>query len=238
MRHRIHVRRLNRTTEHRIAMQRNMAQSLVQHGQITTTIAKAKAIRPFFERLVTLAVKVRQRHAAGDDVGSLRARRGIHKLLTDRSFVPAEHQAEYDAMSDATRAKTMRRVSGQRYRTGEPKGRLAFTGASIVHRLIEGVAPEYMDRPGGYTRLIHLPTRRVGDHTQLAIVQLVGEEEQPGTLTKPGKTSRARRADRRYAMAIRLAKQWSGKGRGAGKDKAGAPPKDETEEASADEQTE
>lgn len=184
-----------------------MAQSLFEHGQIRTTLPKAKDLRPFVERLVTLAVRVRRLREDGDQTGSLSARRTIHKLMHDRSLVPAEHREAYDGMSDAARSKTMRMVSGRRYRTGEPKGRLAFTGESVTHRLIETVAARYTDRPGGYTRVIRMAERRVGDHAELATLQLVGDEEAPGALTKPRKSSRRRRSDGRYAFAIRLAKQ-------------------------------
>ena len=74
MRHRIHHRKLNRTSQHRRALLRNMAQSLIEHGQITTTIPKAKNLRPYIERLVTLAVKSRntRRPAAMTVEGAIR----------------------------------------------------------------------------------------------------------------------------------------------------------------------
>ena len=50
-------------------MQRNLAQSLIEHGQIKTTLAKAKDIKPVVEKLITLAVKVRTRAAANDSAG-------------------------------------------------------------------------------------------------------------------------------------------------------------------------
>ncbi len=233
MRHRIHQKKLNRTSEHRKAMNRNMAQSLIEHGRITTTLPKAKNIKPFFEKLVTLAVKARKFRAANDHAGSLRMRRQIHKMLGERSLIPEEHREDYEMMSDASRRKALRMASGRRYRTGEPKGRLEFTGESVIHRLIETVASRFEDRPGGYTRLIKLADRRVGDDSQLAIVQLIGDEEQPTSLTKPDKTSRKRRADARYALAIKLGKK-SGK-----KDKAEAEMKSVDEsmaEAPADEE--
>ncbi len=218
MRHRIHLRKLNRTSEHRKALLRNMAQSMIEHGQITTTLPKAKTRRPFLEKLLTLAVKTRKLAALDDSAGALRARRTISRLLGDRGIIPKAHRETYAAMPDAQRAKTMRMASGRRFRTGEPKGRLAFTAESVIYRLIETIAPRYADRPGGYTRLVRLPTRRVGDHSQLAVLQLVGDEVAPGSLTKPAKTARKRRADARYAMAIKAAKGWIGKGRGAEKD--------------------
>lgn len=57
MRHRIAHRKLGRTTEHRMAMLKNMSASLIKHEQITTTLPKAKELRPYVEKLVTLAKK-------------------------------------------------------------------------------------------------------------------------------------------------------------------------------------
>ncbi len=54
MRHRVHGRKLNRTSSHRQAMFANMAMALVKHEQITTTLPKAKELRPIVEKLVTL----------------------------------------------------------------------------------------------------------------------------------------------------------------------------------------
>ena len=221
MRHRVHHRKLNRTAEHREALRRNMAQSLFEHGQITTTLPKAKDLRPFAEKLVTFAVRVRRLNDAGDRIGALAARRAIDSLLTDRVIIPGEHRAAYDGMSDAARAKSIRMVSGRRYRAGEPKGRLAFTADSVTRRLIEKIAPRYMGRAGGYTRIIRLSDTRVGDASRLAILQLVGNEQAPGSLTKPLKSARRRRTDARYAMAVKVAKGWTGKGRAVAEADAG-----------------
>jgi large subunit ribosomal protein L17 len=57
MRHKVGYRKLNRTSSHRIAMLRNMAASLIKHEQITTGVAKAKELRPYVEKLITLAKK-------------------------------------------------------------------------------------------------------------------------------------------------------------------------------------
>ena len=57
MRHRVAGRKLQRTTAHRNALFRNMAAALIKHEQITTTLAKAKELRPYTEKLVTLAKK-------------------------------------------------------------------------------------------------------------------------------------------------------------------------------------
>ena len=57
MRHKVGGRKLQRTSAHRIAMFRNMSASLIKHEQITTTLAKAKELRPYVEKLITLAKK-------------------------------------------------------------------------------------------------------------------------------------------------------------------------------------
>jgi len=55
MRHKVGGRKLQRTSAHRIALFRNMSAALIKHEQITTTVAKAKELRPYVEKLVTLA---------------------------------------------------------------------------------------------------------------------------------------------------------------------------------------
>lgn len=199
MRHRLAFRKLGRTMEHRKALRRNQAQSLFEHGQITTTLQKAKDLRPFAERMITLAKKARQ--------GDLAARRRLQRLLTERFFIPVEHQGEYDDMSNAGRRAVRRSRSGRHYRTGEGKGSLSFTVMAISHRLINEIAERYEDRQGGYTRIIRLAKTRVGDQGAQAILQLVGEEEVPSNVPKPAKSARRRRIDARYAAVVKSGKK-------------------------------
>ena len=72
MRHRVGGRKLQRTSSHRLALFRNQAAALIKHEQITTTLAKAKELRPYVEKLVTLAKK-----------GGLSNRRLAHARLLD-----------------------------------------------------------------------------------------------------------------------------------------------------------
>jgi large subunit ribosomal protein L17 len=74
MRHRVGGRKLQRTSSHRAALFRNMAAALIKHEQITTTTAKAKELRPYVEKLVTLAKK-----------GGLSNRRLAHSRLLDET---------------------------------------------------------------------------------------------------------------------------------------------------------
>ncbi|MDP6438478.1 MAG: 50S ribosomal protein L17, partial [Candidatus Brocadiia bacterium] len=72
MRHRKRGRKLNRTTAHRLALRRNMAKALLEHERIITSPAKAKEVRSFVERLITLAKRALPYQAAGG--GADRAR--------------------------------------------------------------------------------------------------------------------------------------------------------------------
>lgn len=74
MRHRRHRSRLNRTTEHRSALMRNLANALIEHEIIRTTEPKAKQLRQFVERLITIA---KDGLAANDDAGAGLAKRRL-----------------------------------------------------------------------------------------------------------------------------------------------------------------
>jgi large subunit ribosomal protein L17 len=85
MRHRVGHRKLGRVTEHRIAMLRNQAEALIRHERIETTVPKAKELRPFVERLITIA----KRGIAGGEANgrSLHARRLVLRDIQDRDVV-------------------------------------------------------------------------------------------------------------------------------------------------------
>lgn len=76
MRHRAKGRQLSRTAEHKKALLRNMAASLFRHERIVTTEAKAKELRPYAERLITLARR-----------GDLHARRQVERRIQDREVL-------------------------------------------------------------------------------------------------------------------------------------------------------
>src|SRR6476620_6556660 len=85
MRHRVSHRKLGRVTEHRIAMLRNQAHALLLHERIETTVPKAKELRPFVERIITIA---KRGVKAGDAAGrSLHARRLVLRDIQDREVV-------------------------------------------------------------------------------------------------------------------------------------------------------
>jgi len=135
MRHRVAGRRLSRTREHRLAMRRNLTASLFEHENISTTMEKAKEVRAFAEKLITLAKK-----------GTLAARRRAIALLGDRDIITDE--------------------DGER-----------VTKGTVIQKLFSEIGPRYLDRPGGYTRIIRLAMNRLGDNGRLVLLQLVGKDE-------------------------------------------------------------
>jgi large subunit ribosomal protein L17 len=84
MRHRVSHRKLGRVTEHRIAMLRNQAHALLLHEHIETTVPKAKELRPFVERIITLA---KRGVASSEASKSLHARRLVLRDIQDRAVV-------------------------------------------------------------------------------------------------------------------------------------------------------
>jgi large subunit ribosomal protein L17 len=155
MRHRVAGRQLSRTSSHRIALRRNLAVALFEHETISTTIRKAKEVKGFAEKLITLARK-----------GTLAARRQAISQLGDRDIFKDEE--------------------GQQVRKG-----------TIIGKLFSELGPRYLDRKGGYTRIIHLAKRRLGDNGELVLLQLVGSEHvdkkpkgEKGEHSKAGKTAK------------------------------------------------
>jgi len=150
MRHRVAGRRLSRTGEHRLAMRRNLAASLFEHETISTTAEKAKEVKAFAEKLITLAKK-----------GTLSARRQAIAMLGNRDIISNEE--------------------GRPVRKG-----------TIIGKLFSELGPRYLDRPGGYTRIIRLSLTRLGDNGRLVLLQLVGQDE--GSKKKSPSTKKARKS--------------------------------------------
>jgi large subunit ribosomal protein L17 len=138
-------------------MRRNLAASLIQHETISTTLEKAKEVKPFVEKLITLGKK-----------GTLSARRWAIALLGNRDIIDYEDDKPVK------------------------KG-------TIVGKLFSDIGPRYLDRAGGYTRIIRLSLRRLGDNGELALLQLVGKEEVSTKETKASKKKRSRKKAKQSA---------------------------------------
>ncbi len=94
MRHRVAHRKLGRTTEHRISLLRNLAASLFIHERIRTTLAKAKELRPFAERLITLSKKD-SLHARRQALRTMVHKEAVTKLFRDLSARFADRPGGY-----------------------------------------------------------------------------------------------------------------------------------------------
>ena len=139
MRHLRNMSKLGRNCGHRKALLVNLACSLIEHGQIKTTINRAKEARKMVDALITYAKE-----------GSEHSRRLAARKL--KINTPAE------------------KLQGKKL---------------VLEKLFTQLAPVYANRPGGYTRIIHLG-HRVGDGAQFVMIQLVDaepakKEEQPAS---------------------------------------------------------
>ena len=152
MRHLNAHRKLGRTSEHRMSMLRNLATSLInaREERIVTTVPKAKELRPFVERVITLAKRAGT--LSGDDA----AAQALHLRRQAAGFF---HAGNTRRSEDATR--------------GRKQAELPRTaGVAALKRLFGELGKRYAERPGGYTRIIRLG-RRDGDNAELAIIELV-----------------------------------------------------------------
>lgn len=207
MRHRYKGRTLGRKPEHRRAMWRNMAVSLFTHEQITTTLPKAKSVKPFVEKLITTA---RQ--------GDLASRRRVIAALGGDKMMVANDEDE--AVNE------LRNRYGELTKAGRRKA------PRVVKKLFDEIAPRYADRPGGYTRIVKLGRHRLGDGADLCVLQLVREDD--GGPQVGGRGVRRARSRRRMEYAAELRKKLAG-GEAAA-DAADEPPTEEapTSEAQAE----
>lgn len=87
MRHRVAHRKLGRVTEHRLSLLRNQAQALLRHERIETTVPKAKEVRSFVERIITVAKRGNAAAVDGGAIRSLSARRQVLRDIPDKEIV-------------------------------------------------------------------------------------------------------------------------------------------------------
>jgi large subunit ribosomal protein L17 len=192
--------RLGRTTAHRASTLRNIAAGLFEHGQVTTTVTKAKAVQPFVEKIVTLA-KRGDLHARRN----VTARLGRDRMSFDWLYLPKNATDDEKKAVGALRDRTSKffnipdssKVERNRY--GELR-----KSPWLVQHIFENIAPRFKDRAGGYTRIVKLGKARIGDGAELAVIQFVGAEEGPEIGGNP--SGRRRQADRRTAFAAKLRK--------------------------------
>ncbi|MBE7712212.1 MAG: 50S ribosomal protein L17 [Cyanobacteria bacterium SIG26] len=130
MRHQTKKHTLGKAQDQRKALLRSLATELFVHGEITTTMARAKALKPYAEKIITLAKK--------GDLNSIRqAARYIYNKET---------------------GKYMDLASGEVFEAPQADKKLA--SQTVLRKLFVIIGKQYSDRKGGYTRIYHLPPRR------------------------------------------------------------------------------
>ena len=130
MRHQCNRNRLGKAQDQRKALLRALATELLMHGEIKTTISRAKALKPYADNLITLAKK-----------GDLNSRRTALKYIYDREtgrLMDAETQAVVE------KAEEGKKVMPE----------------TVLRKLFAEIGKQYQDRNGGYTRIYNLPPRR------------------------------------------------------------------------------
>ena len=155
------VKKLGRPTDERLAVLRNQATALLWNGKITTTVEKAKAVRSYAEKLITLAVNSYEdtvkvtKEVVNDGPKKLNARRKLMASLYDVQ----EQRAQKEAKADFEK-------------------RTAGVAHPLIEKMFNVYAPKYAKRKqelgqgGGYTRILKLGARR-GDNAEMAIIELV-----------------------------------------------------------------
>ncbi|MFK7778618.1 MAG: L17 family ribosomal protein [Gimesia sp.] len=178
MRHRMRGRKLGRNSSHRKAMFKNMAVSLIKtvrideeaenapkvSGRITTTVPKAKEIRPIIEKLITLAKKAKP-HVENAAQFATSAERNSSEWKTWRE---SDQWTKWNqALAPAL---TYRRRAFAQLRDND-----------AVDILFDELAERFEERTGGYTRVVRLATVRLGDAGAQAIIEFVGERDRVKT---------------------------------------------------------
>lgn len=144
MRHLNSGRKFDRDASSRKAMFKNLVANLLSHGEIQTTVAKAKEVRRIAERLITKAKRL-------------------------GPIVSAEEISDKDS---ARRLAVKRDVAKFLPRFGERLENGETERLNLVEHLFQQVAPRFLTRPGGYTRILKTGNRR-GDNAEMAILRFV-----------------------------------------------------------------
>ena len=167
------MRKLNRPTDQRMAVMRSLATNLLWYGKIETTLAKAKELKSYAEKILTKAINTYE------DVVK------VNKNVVDAKGAKTTKEVVNDgAKKLAARRDIMSKLYDIQEIRGEKESKADFVKRTedIKHPLIEKIfnvyAPKYAKRAetlgtaGGYTRIVKLGTRN-GDNAEMAIIELV-----------------------------------------------------------------
>lgn len=171
-------RKLGRPTDQRMALLRNQVTNLIYHGKITTTDTKAKEIRKIAEGLIAMAVKEKDNYdevtvtakTPKKDENGKRIKEEI-----DGKKVTVYEEIEKTIKKDhSSRLHARRKMLKVLYPVTEvtPTKRRQAKRVDLTEKLFDEIAPKYVDRNGGYTRIIKIGPRK-GDAAEEVIIELV-----------------------------------------------------------------
>lgn len=145
MRHQSKKHTLGKAQDQRKALLRSLATELILHGEIKTTMARAKALKPYAEHIITLAKQ-----------GTLHSRRLAAKFIFDKETGKFMNFETGEILEGVEKANKEQKAVAQ----------------TILRKLFAETGKKYANRNGGYTRIYRMPPRR-GDAAEMALIQLV-----------------------------------------------------------------
>lgn len=168
MRHRKRGRHLNRNAAHRRSLFRNLSRALITHESITTTLPKAKELRPFVEKLITLAKRAHAVVANAAGKGEAEEKKAKLQALHYRRLAMAELGPTHGtAIWDKNDALVEDPLNTKTNKSAD----------TVLKKLFREIGPRYADRPGGYTRIMKQHYRRLGDAGETAVIELLKKGE-------------------------------------------------------------
>jgi large subunit ribosomal protein L17 len=201
MRHRNAHRKLGRVTEHRIALLRNQATALLMHERIETTLPKAKELRPFVERIITIA---KRGVKAADPKGrTLSARRLVMRDVHDEDVVTKLFDSLAPRFAERPGGYTRILKLGHRRGDAAELAQIELIGSEYDPKKAEAerkAAEEAAQTEGGGK-----PTKSVGDRLRAAAQRLRGGKKEQGDGGAKSKASRPARAAAKKSTTPRKA---------------------------------
>ncbi len=171
------IRKLGRKTDHRLAMLKNLTTSVIWHGQIETTEAKAKEVKSIVDSLISLAIKEKDNYemvegtvsrAKVDEKGNKVTETVTSKNGKSYQRVVRETVTETVKKDNPSRLAARRKIMANLNKVKDAEG----NSIDLPGKMFGEIAEKYADRKGGYTRIIKLGQRR-GDAAEAVILQLV-----------------------------------------------------------------
>jgi len=174
-------RKLGKTAPQRKALLRNQVTNLLYHGKITTTETRAKEVKKIAERMITLAVKEKDNFTEVEVTAKVPKKdadgKRIKENVSGRKVTVYEEVKKTVKKDNPSRLAARRKLLSYLYPVTEvpkdgKKVRTLTKSVDMPAKLFDEIAPKYVDRKGGYTRMVKIGPRK-GDAAEMVILELV-----------------------------------------------------------------